>query len=169
MCRGPDGELLAWTKVLYNNRDVFGKPKQLNVGKSGTKLAIGKAGAKAAGISSCILKQTGPSAGKFERNIFAFNADGEEVKLATFGIDDDGDKTVKPCSDAALASVVRLGLALKGQGAETADKVAALKRFSITLASAPAADEEEEGAGEGEEGADNEGGGGATRTTREKG
>ena len=159
MCRGPDGELLAWTKVLYNNRDVFGKPKQLVVGKSGTKLAIGKADAKAAGISSCILKQTGPGAGKFERTIFAFNADGEEVKLATFGIDDDGDKTVKPCSDAALASVVRLGLALKGQGAETADKVAALKRFSITLASAPAADEEEEGAGEGEEGADNEGGG----------
>ena len=100
--------------MLYNNRDVFGKPKQLIVGKSGTNLAIGKAGAKAAGISSCILKQTGPGAGKFERNIFAFNAAGEEVKLATFGIDDDGDKTVEPCSDAALTSVVRLGLKLKG-------------------------------------------------------
>jgi hypothetical protein len=152
MKRGPGGKLLVWTTVFYGDRNVFGKHKQLNVGKSGVQLKIGKDDAKAAGIPVCILKETGDDAGKFQRNVYAYDKAGKKVKLATFskGV---GDKNVvTPCSAAALASVAQLGPALKGQGAETDDKVKALKRFSITLASAPAAAEEEDE----EEGAEDE-------------
>jgi hypothetical protein len=148
MSRGPGGELLVSVKVLYDGIDVFGgKLKQLNVGKTGVQLQIGKDEAAAAGIPSGpagICKVKGVNAGTFERNISAFNKAGKKVELATFEIDDDGDKTVEPCSAAALASVVRLGPALKGQGADTRAKVEALERFSITLASAPAAAKEKD-------------------------
>ena len=157
MNRSLDGKLLVWMDVVFDGRNVFGKRKQGNIGASGVQLTVGKVDAKTAMIPPCILKEKGPHAGIFERKVFAFNAAGQEVELATFSEAADGTTVVTPCSDAALASIVRLGLKLKGKGAETAEKVAALKRFSITLASAPAADEEDEGAGEGEEGADDEG------------
>ena len=157
MTRTPGGKLLVWTNVAYDGSDVFGKPKQLNSGATSVKLCIGKDDAEAAGIPSGpdgICKKTGATAGIFERKVFAFDAAGKEVELATISGDADGTKVVTPCSAAALASVVRLGLALKGKGADTRDKIAALKRFSITLASAPAAaeDKEEEGAEDEEEG-----------------
>jgi hypothetical protein len=157
MSRGPNGKLLAWTNVLYNGRNVFGKPKQLNVGVTGVRLLIGKADVMAAGIPSGpggICKETGANAGKFERNVYAYDKAGKEVKLATYGIDDEGKTTVESCSEAALSSVARLGPALKGQGAETIEKVAALKRFSITLTSAPAAEYDGAAREEDEEGAE---------------
>ena len=147
MTRGPNGKLLVWTDVLYGGRNVFGKPKQLNVGRTGVQVLVGKAEAAAAGIPSGpdgICKEKGENEGKFERNVIAFDAAGKKVELATFSKGSDGKKVATPCSDAALASVVRLGFKLKGKGAKTKDKVAALRRFSITLTSAPAAVEEEE-------------------------